>query len=58
MDLFCVNAVRYLRPVGKGGSGAHIFDCDDNNEYLVKFFDYKKTIINEFVGGRLAMHFG
>lgn len=24
----------------------------------MKFFDYRKTIINEFVGGRLAMHFG
>lgn len=53
-----VNAIRYSAPVEKGISRAHIFDCDDNNGYLVKFFDNRKTITNEFVGGRLAMCLG
>lgn len=58
MTVSFVTATRYLGPVGKGVSGSQFFDCDDNNEYLVKFFDRRKTIINELVGGCLAMRIG
>ena len=51
MTVSFVTATRYLGPVGKGVSGSQFFDCDDSNAYLVKFFDRRKTVINELVGG-------
>lgn len=50
-----VNAIRDLGLVGRGGSGAHFFSCDDNKEYVVKFVDNTKTAVNELVGSSLAL---
>jgi len=45
-----------LGSVGKGGSGARFFLCDDDQEYVVKFVEAQtKTTVNEWVAGSLAL---
>jgi hypothetical protein len=53
-----VNTIRDLGSVGKGGSGSHFFHCDDDKEYIVKFADNTKTVINELVCGSIALGLG
>lgn len=53
-----VNGLRDLGPVKIGGSGSHFISCDDENEYIVKFADATKTVVNEYVCGSLALVLG
>ena len=41
--------------MGRGGSGSHFFSCDDNQEYIVKFVDNTKTVVNELVAALKAL---
>jgi HipA-like kinase len=47
-----VRTVRARKDLGrqpKGGSGSHLFDCEDERLYVVKFRDGSKNAVNEFV---------
>jgi hypothetical protein len=52
-----VRMVRARKDLGrqpKGGSGSHLFDCEDERQYLVKFKDGSKNVVNEFVSYELS----
>jgi len=56
MSVPIVNAISDLGSTKKGGSGSHYFFCDDDSEYVVKFFQANtKTTTNELVAGILAL---
>jgi hypothetical protein len=44
-----VKACKDLGRQPKGGSGSHLFDCEDERPYVVKFSDGSKSAVNEFV---------
>lgn len=52
-----VRAVKAQKDMGKqpkGGSGSHLFDCDDGKQYVVKFRDGSRNVVNEYVSYELS----
>lgn len=56
-----VNAKRYIRSMGYGGSQPHLLKCDDGKEYVVKFMSNPqgiRVLVNELIAYRLAEKLG
>jgi hypothetical protein len=57
MSGMATRSVRGLKDLGrqpKGGSGSHKIACEDGKEYVVKFADGSRNVVNEFIGYELA----
>jgi hypothetical protein len=52
-----VAASKASKPLN-GSAGSHVFHCDDGQEWAVKFYDGKKTVVNEYLGVKLAQGLG
>lgn len=53
-----VKAVKELGNRRYGNKVSMFLECDDNNVYLIKHFDNKKTLVNELIGGLLSLKVG